>query len=93
MRNLWCKLWSWFMNIIDDIGDAVAHALKKAGTVAADLLTTIASGVGNAVGSIFGGSNFLVWLGVGVFAYFVLTKEDTKNVSLNSSRGRYANIE
>lgn len=79
MRKLWCKLWTWFLNTVDDLGDTVAHTLQKAGTVAADLLTTVAEGVGNAVGSIFGGSNLVVWIGVGIFAYFML-KDDKQEV-------------
>jgi hypothetical protein len=89
MRNLWCKLWSWFLNTLNDVGDAVAHTLQKAGTVAADLLTTVASGVGNAVGSIFGGGNFLVWAGIGLLAYFVLTKQDDEDKAPSIIGGRY----
>lgn len=75
MRNLWCKIWSWLLNTFSDALTAVSHALKTVGDVAVDLLTDVASGVGDAIGSIFGGSNFLIWAGVGVFAYFLLTKE------------------
>lgn len=77
MRKIWCKIWSWILNTVGSAVEAIAYALKTVGDVAVDLLTDLGEGVGSAIGSIFGGSNFLVWAGVGVFAYFLLTKEDS----------------
>lgn len=75
MRKIWCKIWTWLLNTVNDAVSTIAHALKTVGDVAVDLLTDVAAGIGGAISSIFGGSNFLIWAGVGVFAYFLLTKE------------------
>lgn len=84
MRKIWCKLWNLILNTFSDAVNAVAYALKTVGDVAVEILGAAADAVGGAIGSIFGGSNFLVWAGVGVFAYFLLTKEDdTGSRSLN----------
>lgn len=79
MRNLWCKLWNWFLNTVNDIGDTVAYNLRNMGTIAADLLSTVAAGVGDAIGSIFGGSNLLVWAVAAVFAYAVITHDSDED--------------
>lgn len=76
MRNLWCKLWNIFLNAFTDAVSAIAYALDTVGTVAVDLLSDAANAVGGAIGSIFGGSNFLIWAGVGLFAYLLLTNQD-----------------
>lgn len=75
---MWCKLWRFLLNTFTDVVDAVAYALDTLGDVAVDLLTDLGDGLGSAIGSIFGGSNLLIWLGVGVFAYMLLTKEDSE---------------
>lgn len=98
MRSLWCKLWNWILNTVSSAVETIAHVLKTVGDVAVELLTDVAGAVGGAIGSIFGGSNFLVWAGVGVFAYFLLTKEDSKGDSMVGSMSRnmaledYANV-
>lgn len=75
MRKIWCKLWNVILNVFSDVVSAVAYALKTVGTVAVEVLGAAADAVGGAIGSIFGGFNLLVWAGVGVFAYFLLTKQ------------------
>lgn len=96
MGNAICKLWTFLLNLIQKAVEAIAYALKTIGEVVIPLLGQLADAVGGAIGSIFGGGNLLVWLGVGVFAYFLLTKEDdsggevvvnTLDPSLNSSNG------
>lgn len=86
MRKAWCSLWSAFLSAFTDATESVAYALAKAGEVAGDVLTSVASGVGNAVSSIFGGGNFLVWLAVGVGAYFLLTNDNENTAMSNLSR-------
>lgn len=76
MRKAWCKLWNLILNTFSDAVSAVAYALKTVGDVVVEILGAAAEAVGSAVGSIFGGSNLLVWIGVGVFAYMLLTKKD-----------------
>lgn len=90
MRNLWCKLWNVFLNAFTDAVKAVAYALDTVGTVAVELLSSAADAVGGAIGSIFGGGNFLIWAGVGLFAYLLLTNQDEEDKSpslLSSYRG------
>lgn len=84
MRSLWCKLWNFILNTFTDVVSGVAYALKTVGTVAASILTDVAGAVGSAIGSIFGGSNFFVWLAVGIGGYLLLTKQDDadKNPSI-----------
>lgn len=79
MGNAWCKLWNFFLSAFTDVVDGVGYALAKAGEIAGDVLTNVAAGVGNAVGSIFGGGNLLVWVVLGVGAYFFL--KDDNNAS------------
>lgn len=79
MGSLWCKIWTWLLNTIHDAVDAIAYALDTIGTVAIDLLSDLATAVGGAVSDIFGGGNLLIWLGVGVFAYMLLTKQSDKD--------------
>lgn len=76
MRKIWCKLWNLILNTFSDVVNAVAYALKTVGEVAVEVLGAAADAVGGAIGSIFGGSNLLVWAGVGIFAYMLLTKKD-----------------
>lgn len=76
MRKIWCKLWNLILNTLSDAVNAVAFALKTVGEVAVEVLGAAADAVGGAISSIFGGSNLLVWAGVGIFAYMLLTKKD-----------------
>lgn len=79
MGSLWCKIWTWLLNTVQSAVDTIAYALDTIGTVAVDLLSDLATAVGGAVGDIFGGGNLLIWLGVGVFAYMLLTKQSDKD--------------
>lgn len=81
MRNLWCKLWNVFLNMFTDVVKAVAYALDTVGTVLVELLSSAADAVGGAISSIFGGSNLLIWAGVGFFAYLLLTNQDEEDKS------------
>lgn len=76
-----CKIWNFFLNIFTDTLNAIAFALTTVGEVLGDVLTSVGDGLGNFVGGVFGGGNLLVWVGVGVFAYFLLTKQDDANQS------------
>lgn len=80
MGNAICKLWTFLLNLIQKAVEAIAYALKTVGEVVIPLLgqlgQVVGDTIGGLIGSVFGGSNFLVWAGVGVFAYFLLTKED-----------------
>lgn len=92
MGNAICKLWTFLLNLIQKAVEAVSYALKTVGEVVIPLLgqlgEVVSDTLGGLVGNIFGGSNLLVWAGAGIFAYFLLTKED-KNGS-GSVIGNYA---
>lgn len=92
---MWCKLWRFLLNTFTDVVDAVAYALTTLGDVAVELLTDLGDGLGSAIGSIFGGSNLVIWLGVGVFAYMLLTKEDSNGngVIHTMAKNRYGGME
>lgn len=92
---MWCKLWRFLLNTFTDVVDAVAYALTTLGDVAVELLTDLGDGLGSAIGSIFGGSNLVIWLGVGVFAYMLLTKEDSNgnDVIHTVANNRYGGTE
>lgn len=80
MGNAICKLWTFLLNLIQKAVEAVAYALQTVGEVVIPLLGQLGEVVndtlGGLVGGVFGGSNLLVWAGVGILAYFLLTKED-----------------
>lgn len=78
-----CKIWSFILGMFVDTLDAVAVALKTVGEVALDLVKGVGDAVGSAAGSIFGGSNRLVWALAGTFAYFFFFRDDDKNESVS----------
>lgn len=85
MGKVFCKIWSFFLNLFRDAMDAIAYALDTIGTVALELLDGVGEVIGNVVGNIFGGSNFMIWLAVGVGAYFLLKNDNKTRVELANS--------
>lgn len=75
MRSILCKIWNLVLMMFQDSVDAIAVGLKTLGEVLVPILGALGQVIGDTIGSVFGGSNLLVWAGVGIFAYFVLTKE------------------
>lgn len=76
MRKIWCRLWNTFLNVFQDATNAVATSLETVGTVAVKVLGAVGEVVGDTIGSVFGGSNLLVWCIVGFIGYKLLTKQD-----------------
>lgn len=76
MRGALCKIWNFFLNLFNDVLDAVAYALTTVGEVLLKLAKGVGEVVGGVIGSVFGGSNLLVWAGVGAIAYFLFFKKD-----------------
>lgn len=85
MGKVFCKIWSFFLNLFRDAIDAIAYALDTIGTVVLELLDGIGEVIGNVVGNIFGGSNLIIWLAVGVGAYFLLKNDNETRVDLANS--------
>lgn len=75
MRSTLCKIWNFALMMFQDSVEAVAIGLKTLGEVLVPVLGAIGQVVGDTIGSVFGGSNLLVWAGMGIFAYFVITKK------------------
>lgn len=69
MRKIWCKLWNFILGVFVSVVEGVAFALETLGTVAVELLASVADAVGEALG--IDGSTVL-WLGLGVVAFFLL---------------------
>lgn len=81
MRGALCKIWNFFLNLFNDVLDSVAYALTTVGEVLLKLAKGVGEVVGDAIGSAFGGSNLLVWAGVGAIAYFLFFKQDEEGNS------------
>lgn len=75
MGSILCKIWNFVLMMFQDSVEAIAIGLKTLGEVLVPVLGALGQVVGDTIGSIFGGSNLLVWAGVGIFAYFILTKK------------------
>lgn len=96
MKKLWCSMWRAFLNALDDAVDHIAYGidtltppvlnlLSGVGEVAGDVIKD----VGSAINGVFGGSP-LLWGGVLVGAYFLLT--GGKGEKSNSSAGNARNV-
>lgn len=68
--NLWCKLWNFFLNMFVSTVHAVAYALDTVGGVLLDLASNAIKGATSALGSP------LVLVGLGLAAWFLLSKKD-----------------
>lgn len=75
MRSILCKIWNFVLQMFQDSVEAVAVGLQTLGEVLVPVLGALGQVVGDTIGSIFGGSNLLVWAGVGIFAYFIITRD------------------
>lgn len=90
MRGLLCKIWNFLLNIFTDLVSAVASAIAVVGTAIVDVLSEVASAVGDALG--LSGST-VVWLGVGIFAYWFISKKkdepttNSKKSDANAGKG------
>lgn len=87
MRSTLCKIWNFVLMMFQDAVEAVAVGLKTLGEVLVPILGALGQVVGDTIGSVFGGSNLLVWAGVGIFAYFLITrkKDDTHSMQTVSA--------
>lgn len=73
MPSWLCKIWNFIANILGKIVDFILNVVKKI----ADFVVDVIESVGDAL---FGDGNFLLLLGVGILAYFVLTSDkDSKD--------------
>lgn len=81
---MFCKIWSFFLRLFQSAIEAVAWALETIGEVALDLLEGVGDIVGGVIGSVFGGSNLLIWLALGGLGIYFLTKEDSDGDSIAS---------
>lgn len=76
MPSWLCKIWNLLANIISKILDIVFGAVKQFLDLAVEALDKLADALG------FSGSGLLWILGLGVLAYFVLTKDDDKETKV-----------
>lgn len=81
---MFCKIWSFFLRLFQSAVEAVAWALETIGEVALDLLEGVGAVIGSTIGSVFGGSNLLIWLALGGLGIYFLTKEDSDGDSVTS---------
>lgn len=81
---MFCKIWTFFLRLFEGAMEAIAWALKTVGEVALDLLEGVGNVVGGVIGSVFGGSNLLVWLALGGLGLYFITKEDSNGESIAS---------
>lgn len=85
--KLICKLFNFILNLFTSAVEGIAFALRTVGEIALELLVDAAEAVGNALG--IDGTTVL-WLGVGVLAFFLLRNKDKDNKvnpQLLASRG------
>lgn len=78
MSNLWCKLWNFILNTFTSAIELVGTLLETVGTVLVDVLGSVAGSLGDALG--ISGST-VMWIGLGVLAYFIFTSEDKDSSS------------
>lgn len=76
MPSWLCKIWNFLSNVLGKIVDFILSVVKKI----VDFVVDVIEGV---VDSLFGGGNFLLYLGLGLLAYFVITsdKDDSEGDS------------
>lgn len=82
MPSWLCKIWNFLSNVLGKIVDFILNVVKKIVDFVVDVIESVIESVGDAL---FGGGNFLLYLGLGVLAYFVLTS-DKNDSEENSSR-------
>lgn len=85
MRSVLCKIWNFILNRFSDVLEASAYGLKTIGEVAVPILGALGEVVGDTVGSIFGGSNLLIWLVGGYFLLSYLGKEREDNQPITTT--------
>lgn len=74
MSSVLCKIWRFFSNILSAIVSFTAESLKTIGSAAVDVLSDLFKEAGKALGGVFSSSP-LVWLALGVGAFFLLGKD------------------
>lgn len=82
-----CKLFRFLANTFSMIVNTVAEGVKVLGAAVVDVLSDLASAVGDAVG--LNGSTVL-WIGVGVFAFLLFRNKDDEKDKRNASIARVA---
>lgn len=87
MRSALCKIWNFVLSLFTDVVDAIAYGIKTFGEVLVPVLGALGQVVGDTIGSVFGGSNLLVWGAAGVFLLLFLKQ---KNGSSNAQPMRTA---
>lgn len=63
MREIICKIWRFFSDMLGLVVDFVAGALTTIGTAVVDVLSDLFQAAGSAIGDIFS-TNPLLWAGV-----------------------------
>lgn len=81
MRSALCKIWNFVLSLFTDVVDAIAYGIKTFGEVLVPVLGALGQVIGDTIGSVFGGSNLLVWGTAGVFLLLFLKQ---KNGSSNA---------
>lgn len=76
-----CKLFQFLANMFGVVVEAVATAVKVLGAAAVDILSELATNIGDALG--LSGSSVLLIAGIGVLAYFMLTPSSDRESSSN----------
>lgn len=82
MSKLWCKLWNFVLNTFTSVVEGVGILLETIGTVLVDVLSGVASAVGDALG--LDGSTVL-FIGLGVLAYLLLGRDKSKDKGLDQN--------
>lgn len=77
MTKLWCNLYNFILNIFNNVVEAVAFALSTIGRAVVDVLGDVVEAVGEVIDNVIGGGfpSIIAFVGLGVLAYFLLTKE------------------
>lgn len=89
MSKLWCKLWNFVLNTFTSAIELVGTLLETVGTVLVDVLGAVTDSLGKALG--ISGSTVL-WIGLGVLAYFIFTGDDKDNAAAKPTVGNLGAI-
>lgn len=75
MGSMLCKVWRFFSDMLSQVVEFVATALKTIGSAVVDVLGDLLKQAGSALGDIFKASP-LVWVALGVGAIWIFGKDE-----------------
>lgn len=82
MKKIWCKLWNFILLLVNQQVELISSVIKAAGNLIVDLVGMAAGAIGdglNTIGKKLGLGNILLYGGLGLLLYAVISKKDEPN--------------